>query len=452
MRRALNAEIALLVAIVAAQAILFSRPLHSATNYDEDVYVAAVDALRHGQALGSQVFAAQFPGFYDLLRGLSYLTGLAIAGLRWGMLAVTLLGTVGGWLVGRRFGGAAGGVLVAAMLVVAPPLDLFGYQVIADTPCLALTLLSLGLATLAGPGAALAAGAVFGAALSVKLTALTALPALVWLLRRRAPFAGGGFAIVVGLLLIAHLHALGDLWTSGVTYHDRARSTPAVIPHPHRQILDQIPLRTPFFWLAIAGAVVAVALAAARRPLRVAALWSWVVLGVVFLLVHAPLHYNHLIVFPFTLAVATGGTLGAALDRVQGRLGPAAGVALAAVLAAGYVQQLHRVRVAEAPEPRTTIAGARALERLTPPTARTIDDRPIISFLAHRRVVGQLVDLAVLRWQTGSLTDRKVISLLAEADAGVVSRALRDRPAVLAYVRRRYALRYDAGGVRIYVR
>ncbi len=84
MRRSLRAELPALAVILAAQGLLFSRPIHSGTNYDEDVYLAALDALRHGQALGSQVFAAQFPGFYDLLRGLSYLTGVGVAPVRWG--------------------------------------------------------------------------------------------------------------------------------------------------------------------------------------------------------------------------------------------------------------------------------------------------------------------------------------------------------------------------------
>src|SRR5205823_405614 len=181
----------------------------------------------------------------------------------------TLSGTVGGWLVGRRYGGATGGLLVAALLVIAPPLDLFGVQVIADTPALALTLLSLGLATLGGPVAAVAAGVLFGAALSVKLTALTAAPALLWFLRDRIVVASAGFAAFVVALLLAHAGALGDLWTSGVTYHDKARSTPAVIPHPHRQILDQIPRTTPFFVLAVLAVVTAVVFAVRRRPLRV---------------------------------------------------------------------------------------------------------------------------------------------------------------------------------------
>ena len=89
---------------------------------------------------------------------------------------------------------------------------------------------------------------------------------------------------------------------------------------------------------------------------------------------------------------------------------------------------------------------------MTPPGSLIVDDRPIVSFLAHRRVVGELVDLARLRWEAGSLTDADVVADLRRARAVVVSRALRDRPRVLAYVRSNFRLRYDAGGVRIYVR
>jgi hypothetical protein len=452
MTRARAAELGVLAAILVAQAILFARPLHSATNYDEDVYLAALDALRHGQSLGSQVFAAQFPGFYDLLRGLSYLTGVGVAPVRAGLLAVLLLGTVGAWLVGRRFGGAEGGALSAAFLTVAPPLDLFGYQAIADTPALALTAFSLGLATLPADMAALAAGCVFGAALSVKLTALTAVPALLWLLRNRAPIASAGFAAVVGFLLLAHAGALGDLWTSGVTYHDQARSTPAVIPHPVHQIFDQIPRSTPFFWLAIAAAGVAAAFALARPPLRTWPLWSWVVLSLLFLLAHKPLHYNHLIQLPFALAIAAGATLGAAAQRLRPDVRALATVAAAAVVAGAFVQQWNRVSIAIAPEPQSNVAAARALNRLTRLDDLTVDDRPIISFLARRRVVGNLVDLALLRFQTGSLTDAKVIADLPRARAVVVSRTLRARPRVLGYVRAHYVRRYDAGGVVIWVR
>jgi hypothetical protein len=126
--------------------------------------------------------------------------------------------------------------------------------------------------------------------------------------------------------------------------------------------------------------------------------------------------------------------------------------ALGLAVAAGWVQQLHRVDIARAPEPASNVAASHALARLTTPETLTVDDRPIISFLAHRRVVGQLVDMAFLRWETGSLDDAKVIRDLAPARAVVVSRALRSRPAVLSYVRAHFARVYSAGGVEIYRR
>jgi hypothetical protein len=433
--------------IVCAQAILYARLLDNAMNYDEGVYLAAVDAVRHGQELGNQVFAAQFPGFYDLLHVLAWVGGTSVTGVRTGLLVVFCLGTVGAWLVGRHLGGSVGAALTAALFVLAPPLDLFGSQVIADAPALALMVLAVGLATLAAPVAAVAAGLAFAFALSIKLTAITALPALGWYLRRRMFLALGG-AIAVGLvLLLLHGGQIGSFWTSAVRYHELARSTPQVLSHPHREILDQIPPRTPFFWFAVAGVVGATIGLIRNRRLRSWPLWLWVLASVAFLLTHRPLHDNHLILFPGVLAVAVGATLGEVVPR------HAAVVAVAAAtLAAAYVQQWHRIDAANTPEPATNVAAAHALERLIPPPALTVDDRAAISFLAHRRVVGPVVDLAGLRFETGSVTDRDVIHELRRASAVVVSRTLRDRPRVLAAVRRSFVLRYDRGGVRIWVR
>jgi hypothetical protein len=450
--RARALELAGLGIVIAAQGFLFARPIRSAVNFDEGVYLAAVDDLRHGQSLGTDVFTAQFPGFYDLLRCLSLLTGVGVTPIRAGLLGLTLLGTVGGWLVGRRYGGSTGGLLVASLLVIAPPLDLFGYQVIADTPALALMVLSLGLATLTGPVAAVLVGVVFAAAVSVKLTAVTVLPAVVFLLRNRLRVAFAGFAVVAVVLLAAHAKALGSLWAGAVAYHSDARSTPAVIPHPHRQIFEQIPRGTPFFAIVIAAALTGAIFFVRRRSLGVWPMWTWVVLAIVFLLLHAPLHYNHLVLFPFSLAVACAATIGAALERLPRRVRLTSCALLAVAIAAGWVQQLHRVDLVREPEPASNLAAARALAELTRPGARTIDDRPIISFLAHRRVDGPLVDLALLRFETGSLTDAKVIHELPSVDAIVVSRVLLRRPAVMRFLSAHYKLRYAHGGVQIYTR
>src|SRR5258708_39411657 len=125
---------------------------------------------------------------------------------------------------------------------------------------------------------------------------------------------------------------------------------------------------------------------------------------------------------------------------------------MALAMGAGCVQEVNRVDLGKTPEPLANVAAAHALERLTPSGALIVDDRPIISFLAHRRVVGPLVDLAKLRFETGSLMDDALIRELTRARAVVVSRSLSERPRVLDAINRQFRLHYDSGGVRIYTR
>ena len=66
--------------------------------------------------------------------------------------------------------------------------------------------------------------------------------------------------------------------------------------------------------------------------------------------------------------------------------------------------------------------------------------------------MGSLVDMALLRWETGSLTDAAVIADLQRAHAVTISRALRMRPVVFAYVHSHFTRRFDAGGVQIWTR
>ena len=438
-------EAGALVAVLAAQAFLLARSLHVAADFDEGVYLASVDLLRHGERLGSDVFAPQFPGFYDLLRALAALFGLGVADVRTGMVALALVGTAAAWAVGRRFGGVSGGLLAAALLVVAPPLDLFAFRVLADPMAIALMLTAAAVATVGGAAPALAAGVLFGAALSVKLTALTALPVVAWLLRRRAWPALAGAAAVAAVLLVLHASALPDLWESAVVYHREARTTPPVIPHPHRQIVEQIPLRTPFAWLALAALAVGVVSLARRRALPQWPLWAFAALTVLFLLWHAPLHDNHLILFPAALAVAAGATLGPALPRST-----AVCVAACAVVAAAYVQQVRRVDETKTPEPPTNVAAARAVEHLTRPDEVVVADRPIVPFLAGRLVPGPLVDTALLRFETGSLTPAEVVRGLTRV---VVSgRAFETQPPIVRALQRGYRPAGRFGGVTVWVR
>ena len=99
-----------LAVVLTAAAATYGRSLHAAPNFDEGGYSAALDALQHGQKLGTEVYLVQPPGFYFLLEGIQRALGDQLADLRLGMLLVSLVGLLAAYAIGRRYGGVAGGI------------------------------------------------------------------------------------------------------------------------------------------------------------------------------------------------------------------------------------------------------------------------------------------------------------------------------------------------------
>jgi 4-amino-4-deoxy-L-arabinose transferase-like glycosyltransferase len=364
------------------------------------------------------------------------------------MVAVAIGTCLAAYLLGRAVAGPLSGLAASALLTIAPPFPLFAHRVLADIPPLGLALLSFWLAWEARErrSAALAAasGAAFVLAVSVKPNALLAAPVLLVLLlsersgRRRAGLGAlAGAAVVAGAFLIAYRDVLPELWASVITYHRDARDTPDVIDKTH-EILTFLNWRTPFAWLAVTGLGASVLLLRGRRLDAVWALWLWAAISIAFLVVHHPLHYNHLLTLSVVLAVPAGIALGELAGRAN-RAGLAAGV-LALVLVAGYVQQQRRVVLDDIPEEANLVAAAELLARETQPDELVVSDHSIIPFLADRRVAGPLVDTARLRFQTGSLTDATVLRDLEayNVQAVVAGRAFAGRPALLRLLEERY--------------
>jgi hypothetical protein len=177
-------------------------------------------------------------------------------------------------------------------------------------------------------------------------------------------------------------------------------------------------LTTPFLWLTLA--------ALALLPFvwrRVWPLWLWALLASVFILRYQPLHDNHLLVLPYAFAVPAGVTFGLVSQRLRPRVLAVALAAVALVLAAGWVQQLHRVRLDRTPEDPALVALAARLDQVTTPDQLVISDQPIVPVLAHRRVPGKYVDTAALRFSTGSLTIPEVLRDTNQVAAVVAGRA-----------------------------
>ena len=434
--------------LVAAQALLFGRLVGTDTDYDEGVYLTSVDALEHGQKLGEDVFAPQPPAFYLLLRLISVAGADSVRGFHIGMVAVAIATCFAAYLFGRAIAGPLAGLAASALLTIAPPFPLFAHRVLADIPPLGLALVSFWLAWAArgrrSLGLAGAAGSAFALAVAVKPNALLAAPPFLLLLlwersgRPRALAAAvSGAATVGAVLAVAYRNVIGELWQSVVVYHRDARTTPSVIDETH-ELVTFLNWRTPFAWLVVAGLAASILLLRRRRLDAVWALWVWAAISLAFLVYHHPLHYNHLLVLPVVLAVPAGIALGALLEQVPKR--ELAVGALALILAAGYVQQQRRASLDDVPEEPALVQAAELLRRETRPDDLVVSDQSIVPFLADRRVAGPLVDTAVLRFQTGSLTDAEVVRELETngVRAVVAGRAFAHRPALLRVLEERY--------------
>jgi hypothetical protein len=460
--RARALELGSLAVLVTGQALLFGRLVGTDTDYDEGVYLSSVAALEHGQELGEDVFAPQPPVFYLLLRVISVAGADTVRGFHTGMVVVAVATCFFAYLLGRALGGPIAGLASSALLTIAPPFPLFAHRVLADIPPLGLSLASFWLAAEArsrrSPGLAAVAGAVLALAVATKPNAVLAAPPFLLLLlwersgrRRMLGAALAGAAAVSAALLLAYRDVLGELWESVVTYHRVARDTPDVIDKTH-ELVTFLNWRTPFAWLVVAGLAASLLLIRRRGLEPVWALWFGAAISIAFLVYHHPLHYNHLLVLPVVLAVPAGIALGSIVVSVRRR--DLAVAALALVLAAGYVQQQRRVALDEVPEQSGLVRAAEILRAATQPDELVVSDQPIVPFLAGRVVAGPLVDLAFLRFQTGSLTADEVIRVLEERDvrAVVAGRALAQQPVLLARIRERYDLAGRAGSIEVLAR
>jgi hypothetical protein len=439
---------AVLLGVGVAQWELLTRMLGTAPFFDEGTYLLSVADLRHGFALGEDVFASQPPLFYDLLRGLANVFDPTLRGLRQATTATTLLVIPASFLLGRVLVGRAAGLVAAAMLTIAPPFPLYGARIFADTPSLAIA--TVGVA-LAGVGAVEAAGAVLAVAVLVKLSAVTAVPAALALCLavrvpvRRLAFGLVAAAAVLGVVALAHLSGLGEIWRDAVSYHTEASGSSVSLANGH-ELASFFNPRTPFFWLLLAGAAGTVV-----APWRVRALWLWPAVAVLFVATHHPLHENHLLTLPFAFAPAVGVGIGAGIARL-GRLAAPALACVALVAAAGYVQQARNLDDQRVAVDERLVRAADAVRAATRPGDFVVSDQPYVPVLAGRLVPPDLVDTANLRFETGFLDVDRIEAAVRRYDVRVVvaGRSCLARHVRVRWLRQRSASVRDLDGIRVY--
>ncbi len=443
MRTTRRAPILIAIAVVG---VALRIPAYLATrhvSFDDGVYGASAVAMRTGALPFREVFSSQGPLFlplvwlfdvlglrtFDAPRLLSVASGLALVLATWSAaralrlspaaagMAAGLVATSGSvlWVTGPLTSDGPGLALAAGAVAAA-----LWYR---RTPSLRLALL---------------AGALLGAALSVKSLLLGAAVPVGWaLLPNRRHFAAA-VAVAAGVgLVVALPWGLGNVWDQAFRYHLEAAG-PRTPVRNLRKVLSTLGDRDlPVALAALAAAGAAFGAGNWRSFTGIQrkrnAGWpgegggglvaGWLLATVVVLAAEHPLwrpHVSHLIP-PAALLIAV------TFDRVRRRLATAA-VVVAAVVACAVVPY-HLVHLSEvlwpAP-PGPALAAARADLRALPAAALAISDDPGVVWRAGRRTPPDLVDTSILRIDSGRIT----ATSLARAAAG------RDVCAVLVWSHR----------------
>jgi 4-amino-4-deoxy-L-arabinose transferase-like glycosyltransferase len=461
----LAAELGALAIVIAAAAYVYSRDLHTYPNFDEGNYLGSLDALRHGQPLGQVVFLDQPPGWYLLLVAISYPFGNSVSGVRVGLMVVSLIAVLAAYACGRLVGGPLVGVCAGAVMAVARPLPGIAGLVESEPASAALAVAAVALGVYAyhrrfRPWAAFSAGAMLAVSTSVKLPGATAalpIAALAFAcgsgtLARRLLLPAAGFAAVVAAIVIGYHNALPQIWHGVFTAHTRILGSTTATSNLHRAATFVDP-RTPFGCLVIFGALASLILAwrgVERRLL--AALWLWAVAGYGFILAMHPLSDHHLVFLAVTLALPAGVGLGLLAARVaMPRPALAALVVIvAAFYAVGIVKERNEIIGANAPMPPEIRWAISQIRTRTPPGQLVVSDLPIVPYLAHRQMPGQLIDTSIGRIALEDLRPRQVLALIDKTHpyAAIIGRMFQTKPVIVVGIGRRYGklLHYQLAG------
>jgi hypothetical protein len=441
LRRVSGWTVAALVTLVPA-AFVYARPIRTAPNYDEEVYLATMRELHHGLAIGP-VFLSQPPGFGWLLDAIGATTS-SLPDVRAVMIGFSLFGCVAAWTLGRRIAGPLGGAISAGALLIAPSWVAMSTRLEAEVPSTSLAVCALALAE----PFPLAAGATFALAVSMKLYAVSAIVPLVLIARRRLGALALGCVLGALAVVLSVTPHLADVWHDAFLFHLHERGQAGPVDQNVHRVVHFFDTRTPFAVVAAVaiGTAIVALLRRGQWPV-VWALWTWPPAAALVLIVERPIFDHSLEILAAAWALPIGVTLAAATANTRGRARLAVGAATVVTVAGALVQQWsHLGPVAPNPDVQAAVQRLRALY---PPGTLVASDHQIVPYLAGDREPPRLVDLSAARL-AGGLPRPLLLRDARGAKAFVVGRALADDAPVLAALERRYRLRIVLSSITIY--
>jgi hypothetical protein len=414
---------------------------------DEGINLMKAKMVGEGYRLYREVYSDQAPLHTDLLAVVFKLFGGTVEAGRGLALLAGMGSLVLAALICAELAGPVAALVCSAVLLACAPFLKFATSVVVTTPgtCLGMAALYSVLrgGRRRGRGATiwfLASGTLLGLAIMTKLATIYFLPILAAAvvfgertggrLRERATAltaGAGAFLATAGLVFV--LHSPGEAVRQLITPHLAALQADV----RHTEIVRRLMLLAPgmlLLYLTV-GAALALSIKRGFERRHLVAV-GWLAVVTLWILNHRPLWAHHLpdLLLPLATTLSVAAVSCARVvwlerrDRtdIAGRIGSA--------LVAGGVVLVLVSQVRNHPYWRRWYDGATeaSLREVAGGIARhsgeqdwVIVDRPILAFLAKRRVPPELVLIAHKRIVSGGLTDQ---DLLASLD--------RYRPAVVA--------------------
>ena len=421
----------LLVATMAAATWPRLAPIRGLDyDYDEGVYWASLDAMRSGHQLFTEVYSSQPPLFLTGLLPFYSVAGGGIVAARLPIVALSLIGLVVAYLLGRTLAGPWGGLLGALLLAFAPPYLRLSYVLQGDLASVVLGMVALVVAVELGWRNARApawsvVGLLLAAAVLTKfLAAAYVVPiclvaaGLSW----RAT-AARLFAVVVGtvagtaLVLAPFVGSLDLVYRQTVELHLLSGGAAPQQLAEKVKIVQQAAPPLPIAGLALVGAVAGL-LVRRRATLIVLA---WLAAAIAVVLGQRPLWAHHVVVLVPPLCLLAGAAVPllvelASRSRQEGRAmlmwARPAGVAAGAILAA--VTLVIGVTALPADDFAATRKAIAAIRAAVPGDGVIASDNFFAAAETGHEVPPQLVDMSSVRFQAHQLS-------VAEWEAAVES-------------------------------
>jgi 4-amino-4-deoxy-L-arabinose transferase-like glycosyltransferase len=434
-------------------------------DWDDGVYWQSLEALRHGHRLFAEVYSSQPPLFLAGLELPFRLLGGGIVGARLPVVALSLLGMVAAYFIGRSWGGPWAGVL-AALLMAFDPLYLRLSDVVeADLPSAVWGLVAVALAAEgryrhAGDRWWLLAGAALGLGIQTKLlavafvtpVALLAVSGSTRATARRLALAGAAAIVVAVAILLPFAGDLGQVYRGVIGLHLGARVGEPQTLAEKIDVFGHAGIGPVTLLAAAAGTAVATLLG--RGWVVVAA--AWLATALLVDAVQGPLFTHHVVIVVAPLAVMGGTAIPLAVQagvaRAPGFFSLLRPVVVAATTVGGLalVVAVGLVNHPGPADPGTAPLSA-AIRAHVPAGTTVVSDNQFAAASAGFWAPPSLVDTSFARISAGDLDGAQLEQATDSSQAEAIvfgTNRLMSIPGFPAWVKSHYRLVDDLGNGR----